>query len=629
MRLRVQPTGSLRRSISIVAVAAAVVVLATPSVAPAGPALARDDFSAPVAAQVIGPRTFADVNAIAQTGASVDGIEHGRVQITATAAEIRQIRALGFRVDLIPPPPKNSAGDGIAAPNLFPPADANYHDYPEMIAEINALVASKPAIARKLTIGNSYEGRDMPLIKISDNVAVDEAEPEILYNAHQHAREHLTVEMALYLLHQFIDLYGTDTRITNLVNSREIWIVPDMNPDGGEYDIATGSYRSWRKNRQPNAGSSNVGTDLNRNWSYQWGCCGGSSGSTSSATYRGPSPFSAPETQRLRDFVNSRVLGGVQQIKANIDFHTYSELVLWPYGYTTANTTSNLGVDAQATFQTIGQQMAATNGFTPEQASDLYIADGTIIDWMWATHGIFSYTLELYPNSSGSGGGFYPPDEVIPAQTSRNREASLILAEYADCPWRAIGKQAQYCGTGGGTTVYSDTFESATGWTANPNGTDTATTGAWERGDPEATDSSGAKQLGTTVSGVNDLVTGRLAGASAGANDIDGGVTSIWSAQVTLPASGTLTLAFSYYLAYGSNSSSADFFRVSIVSGSATTAVFSRLGAAVDTDAVWTGASANLSSFAGQTVRILIEAADASGASLVEAAVDDVRITQA
>ena len=83
------------------------------------------------------------------------------------------------------------------------------------------------------------------------------------------------------------DEYGTDPQITNLVDSREIWIVFDMNPDGGEYDIATGTYRSWRKNRQPNAGSSAIGTDLNRNWGYKWGCCGGSSGTPSSETYRG------------------------------------------------------------------------------------------------------------------------------------------------------------------------------------------------------------------------------------------------------------------------------------------------------------------------------------------------------
>jgi hypothetical protein len=176
-------------------------------------------------------------------------------------------------------------------------------------------------------------------------------------------------------------------------------------------------------------------------------------------------------------------------------------------------------------------------------------------------------------------------------------------------------------------TVFFDNFETSTGWTVNPSGTDTATTGLWERGDPEATNSSGAKQLGTTVSGVNDLVTGRLAGAAAGDHDLDGGITTVRSPAITLPSTGTLTLSFSYYLAHGSNSSSADFFRVRIV-GTTTTTVFQDPGAAVDRDAVWTTSSANITAFAGQTVRILIEAADASTASLVEAAVDDVRIVQ-
>ncbi|GIH76077.1 M28 family metallopeptidase [Planobispora longispora] len=177
------------------------------------------------------------------------------------------------------------------------------------------------------------------------------------------------------------------------------------------------------------------------------------------------------------------------------------------------------------------------------------------------------------------------------------------------------------------TVVWQDTFETATGWTANPNGTDTATTGQWERGDPAATTSSGAKQLGTTVSGVNDLVTGRLAGASAGEHDIDGGVTSIQSPPVTLPSSGTLKLGFSWYLAHGSNASSADFLRVKVV-GSTTTQVFQQLGAATDRDGAWGAAEVDVSSFAGQSVRILVEAADASGASLVEAGVDDVRVTR-
>jgi hypothetical protein len=616
----------VRSTLVVAAVTVAVAAASAPYAATAAP---PKQFITSAAYEVVGPESFQDVNAIAATGAAVDGIEHGRVLITAIPSEVQAIRNMGFEVFIVPQPVANPGGIGIT-PQNFPPADSNYHNYAEMVAEINALVASKPAIAQKLTIGNSHEGRDMVLIKISDNVGTDEAEPEILFNFHQHAREHLTVEMALYVLHLLIDNYGTDTQVTNLVNSREYWIVPDMNPDGGEYDIATGSYRSWRKNRQPNAGSSNVGTDLNRNWSFQWGCCGGSSGSTGSETYRGPSAFSAPETQRLRNFVNGRVIGGTQQIKAHIDWHTYSQLVLWPYGYTTANTTPTLNADAQSAFSALGNAMAATNGYTPEQASDLYIADGTIIDWMWGTHGIFSYTIEMYPGPSGSGGGFYPPDEVIAAQTSRNREAVLLFSEYADCVYRIVGLQGQYCGGGGGgTTIYSDNFETATGWTTNPSGTDTATTGLWERGDPEQTTSSGVKQLGTTVSGTNDLVTGRLAGASAGAQDIDGGVTSIRSPSITLPSTGTLTLSMSYYLAHGSNASSADFFRISVVHSGGTTVLFTRAGAASNLNAAWTVASANLTPYAGQSVQILIQAADASGASLVEAAVDNVAITQA
>jgi hypothetical protein len=176
-------------------------------------------------------------------------------------------------------------------------------------------------------------------------------------------------------------------------------------------------------------------------------------------------------------------------------------------------------------------------------------------------------------------------------------------------------------------TVFSDTFETATGWTTNPNGTDTATTGAWERGDPEQTDSSGVKQLGTTVSGTNDLVTGRLAGTGAGSFDIDGGTTSIRSPVITLPATGSLTLSLSWYLAHGSNSSSADFFRVSVV-GSGTTVLFTQSGAATNRNGAWGSGSWNISGFAGQSVRVLIEAADASTASLVEAGVDNVTITR-
>ncbi|WP_212845890.1 M28 family peptidase [Catellatospora sp. IY07-71] len=177
------------------------------------------------------------------------------------------------------------------------------------------------------------------------------------------------------------------------------------------------------------------------------------------------------------------------------------------------------------------------------------------------------------------------------------------------------------------TTVWQDTFETATGWTTNPSGTDTATTGAWERGDPADTNSSGIKQLGTTVSGSNDLVTGRLAGTAAGDYDLDGGVSSIRSPAITLPSSGTINLSANWYLAHGSNSSSADYLRISIVHSGGTTTLFTQAGAATNRNGGWALGTWNISAYAGQSVRILVTAADASTASLVEAGVDDVKIT--
>ncbi len=148
----------------------------------------------------------------------------------------------------------------------------------------------------------------------------------------------------------------------------------------------------------------------------------------------------------MSDFVRGRNVGGKQQITASIDFHTYSQLILWPWGWTYDDVAPGLTQDQRDTFATIGQSMAASNGYTPEQSSDLYITDGSIPDWLWGTQGIFAYTFEMYPGSSGSGGGFYPPDEVIPEQTARNKEAVLQLLERADCPYKAIGKEQQYCG---------------------------------------------------------------------------------------------------------------------------------------------------------------------------------------
>jgi hypothetical protein len=185
------------------------------------------------------------------------------------------------------------------------------------------------------------------------------------------------------------------------------------------------------------------------------------------------------------------------------------------------------------------------------------------------------------------------------------------------------------CDGGGGgedVVVFNDDFEADRGWAAA--GTNTATTGQWQRANPQPTNSGGVKQVDITPSGVNALVTGATAGASAGVADIDGGETTIQSPAITVPAGGTATLSFSFYLAHGTNSSNADFFRAQVVNAAgAVTTVFQELGAADNDNGAYATQTVNISQFAGQTIRLRFGASDLATASLVEAAVDNVRVT--
>ena len=325
MRLRIRGSGARtgRRTAALAGLLA--LALAAPLSATTSDATAESARTAAASADDVRQyevhlhSTAKDRTALQRTGVTVDEVHGHGVVVSGRADQIKRLRTLGYEVTRLGAVPDRSAGEDDVRLFDFPSGDSKYHNYAEMTSEINSIVAANPSIASQRVIGKSYQGRNIVAVKISDNVGADESEPEVLFTHHQHAREHLTVEMALYLLRELTSDYGSDSRVTGMVNNREIWIVPDINPDGGEYDIATGSYRSWRKNRQPNSGSSAVGTDLNRNWAYRWGCCGGSSGSASSETYRGRSAESAPEVKVVADFVRGRVVGGRQQITAGIE----------------------------------------------------------------------------------------------------------------------------------------------------------------------------------------------------------------------------------------------------------------------------------------------------------------------
>jgi hypothetical protein len=515
-----------------------------------------------------------------------------------------------------------------AAAGDFPARDSRYHNYPEMVADIMATQAAHPDIVKVFSIGKSYQGRDIWVAKISDNVAVDEAEPEILFDALHHAREHLSVEQALYTLHMLADGYATDPTVKALVDSREIFIIFEVNPDGGEYDLTatTGPhapYRAWRKTRQPNPGSSYMGTDPNRNYGYHWGCCNGSSSNPASITYRGRAPWSSREVQVVRDFVNSRVIGGRQQIKAHITFHTNGQLILWPYGYTKADVPWDMTLDDHTAFVALGKGMAARNGYRAMQSSDLYITDGDQIDWLYGVHRIFSFTWELYPvEKAVVWTNFYPPDEVIASQTARNRAALLYLINVGACPWGQIGKAKANCGP------LFDDLEINRGWQVNPYGTDTATAGIWQRANPPAISVNRRfTQLGTTTSGIMDFVTGAAINGAASKSDVDGGTTTIRSAAVDLPAT-VGALSFRYYFSTTS-SSAADSFRAYVENAAgARTLVFQKVGTGAVVAAAWASARVAMTPWAGQSVRLVFTATDGANDSRIEAGLDDIRIEQ-
>ncbi len=511
----------------------------------------------------------------------------------------------------------------LAAPvaaeaNEFPRGFEGYHTYSEVAADVAAVAAAHPNIVRRFSIGTSYQGRQLWAAKISDNVAVDENEPEVLFDGGTHADEHMGVEMALHILHWLANGYGTNTRITNIVNSREIWIVFLVNPDGAEHDIVNGRFHFWRKNRQPTPGTSSIGTDVNRNFGYRWGGGGRTSSNPAAITYRGPAAFSAPETRAMRNFLASRVINGRQQIRTAMTFHESGRLILWPYGYAMQDVPGDMTAADHLALAKIARHMAATNGYRPEQASDLYISSGTTRDYEYGMYRIFVYTIELSNRD-------YMDDSLIASETGRNQEAVLSLIERAWCPLAVLGLATRTARCG----AFDDDLEVARGWTVNPDGTDTAPASArFARGNPSSTYAAGIKQVGTTPSGSRAFVTGLPAGASPPSYDLDG-TTTIRSPAITLPVTGGQRLSFRYVFAHDRASTAADSFKAIVERSDATQdVVFTRVGAPSDLDGTWRSASVPMDAYVGQTVRIRFVATDGGSANLVEAEIDDVRVTR-
>ena len=301
-----------------------------------------------------------------------------------------------------------------------------YRTIAEIEAQFDSLVAAAPAVITKVNIGSSLQGRTIWAYRILAPDAV--ADPvRVVINGTQHAREWLSPMTNTYIATELVNGHGTDTAITDMLREVEVVIIPIVNPDGFVYTHTTERY--WRKNRRDN-GNGTFGVDLNRNWGYQWngGLPGSSSGSTSDDTYRGTAPFSEPETTVVSAFIAS-----LTDVRGHIDFHTFSQLILGPWGYNDI-----IVPPREAELRTAQDEISATmlsvDGelYVAGLGSDqlLYTADGVMPDWTFGDQGALSWTIELRPASGGLEGFSPPPSNILPAG-QEGLAALLKLTEIA------------------------------------------------------------------------------------------------------------------------------------------------------------------------------------------------------
>ncbi len=276
----------------------------------------------------------------------------------------------------------------------------DYRDYNEISARLRALAALAPDRVALQAIGGSIDGRPLWALRIGGHRS---GATRMLVDGTQHAREWLAAMATTCVADRLVRDYDTDPAIRDFVDRTELWVVPVVNPDGYQYTWSTDRY--WRKNRHGRSG-----VDLNRNFSVAWGGSG-SSGNQFSETYRGEYAFSEPETIALRDLVAR------EGITLHIDFHTYSQLVLFPWGYTSSP------ANDRDRFAAVGDRMASAMFATHEmhyklmQAVELLPAAGTMMDWMYGEAKALSFTIELRPDGwpgRGRGGFVAPPEDIRP-----------------------------------------------------------------------------------------------------------------------------------------------------------------------------------------------------------------------
>jgi carboxypeptidase T len=339
---------------------------------------------------------------------SVDNAKR-QAMAAATPAQVEQAKRLGMRVSQLPDK------------RLFNRFDAGYQTYEQIATQLRGLAQRRPDLASMVDLGDSWEktqtraDRDILALKVGKGTG----KPVVLFAACHHPRELVTPEMVLRMAHLLIDQYGQDPEITAWVDTREIWLVPMVNPDG--HALASKGQNQRKNTNDVSGGKRRVGVDLNRNYATAWGTVGDSP-QPESDTFRGKNPFSEPETQAMRDLMTAK------KPVFLLTFHSFSNMVLWPWDHK-----NEPAPDPR--LSAIGKELGKLSGYKAQQGSELYLNGGDDVDWAFEKLGTLSYTIEI-----GSwNDGFDPPYARVDRFWQENRPMMLYALKVADRPAQVFG----------------------------------------------------------------------------------------------------------------------------------------------------------------------------------------------